>query len=68
MGSKFRALFLMMLLALSTVTAFAQDAAAEPSTPQGLGLGMIIFGLLAVFAVGYLMAQRESSADEDDLV
>jgi hypothetical protein len=60
----------LVLLALAALPALAQEAeAAENATTyNGLGLLSVLAGIVAVAVVGFLLAQREASADEDDLV
>lgn len=58
----------LILSALLALPALAQEAEAEAPQATGLGGFMLIGGLAALFALGVLLTQRESSSNDDDLV
>jgi hypothetical protein len=59
---------LLLLLALTALPTLAQDAVETAPTYNGLGLLMVLVGLAAAAGVGVMMARREASAEDDDLV
>ena len=61
-------LTVLMLLALTTFSALAQEVEEAAPTYNGLGLLMVLVGLACAALVGFLMARREVSGDENDLV
>lgn len=61
-------LTVLMLLALTTFSALAQEVEEAAPTYNGLGLLMVLVGLACAALVGFLMARREASGDENDLV
>lgn len=66
-----RLLLTMMLtlaVALLATPALAQETEAAAQAPQGLGVMMLLVGLAAAAIVGVMLARREASGDEDDLV
>ena len=61
-------LTVLMLLTLTTFSALAQEVEEAAPTYNGLGLLMVLVGLACAALVGFLMARREASGDENDLV
>lgn len=61
-------LTVLMLLALTAIPALAQEAEEAVPTFNGLGLLMVLVGLTCAALIGFLMARREASGDENDLV
>lgn len=59
---------LLMLFTLTALPALAQETVETAPTYNGLGLLMVLVGLAAAAGVGFLMARREATADDDDLV
>ena len=64
----FPTLTVLMLLALTAIPAMAQEIEEAAPTYNGLGLLMVLVGLASAALVGFMMARREASGDEDDLV
>lgn len=61
-------LTVLMLLALTAIPALAQDVEEAAPTYNGLGLLMVLVGLACAAFVGFMMARREATGDENDLV
>jgi hypothetical protein len=62
-------LTLLMLLALTALPALAQEIEEAAPTYNGVGWFLVVFvALPSIVFVGFMMARRESSSNEDDLV
>jgi hypothetical protein len=61
-------LTVLMLFALTAIPALAQDVEEAAPTYNGLGLLMVLVGLSCAALIGFTMARREATGDENDLV
>ena len=62
-------LTVLMLLALTTISALAQEVEEAVPTYNGLGWFLVVFfALPSIVFVGFTMARREASAEDDDLI
>lgn len=58
-----------VMLALTALPALAQDVeVAAPPSYNGLGIWMVLIGLASAAFVGFSLARRESTGNEDDLI